>query len=438
MLQQLDANGRKLVAIIDPHIKNEGGYKVVEELKKKDLAVHNKDGNIYEGWCWPGSSHWVDAFNPAVQKWWKGLMDKFAAPNMHIWNDMNEPSVFNGPETTMPKDNLHYDGWEHRDLHNLNGMTFHNVTYEALKSRGRPFVLTRSFFAGSQRLGAMWTGDNQADWTHLKASVPMILSMGVAGFPFAGADVGGFFGNPSQDLLVRWYQAGAFYPFFRGHAHIDTRRREPYLLEHRDLVNQAIRLRYSLLPAWYTAFWRANQAGTPIVRPMFYEYPEDSETFALDEQFIFEGILVKPVTDEAATSVKVYLPEGVWYDYHTFEKVKSGWRDVKVALGDIPMYIRGGSVIVRKDRVRRSSALMKEDPYTVLVAADEDGAASGELYTDDGVVTFMFDKGTLKVDGKAKIEKIVVLGWEADITVEGREAEVRKAVDRTELKVRHT
>lgn len=125
MGKQLDEHQRKLVVIIDPHIKNEGNYHVVDELKSKDLAVHNKENSIYEGWCWPGSSHWIDAFNPAAIKWWIGLFNfnafKGTMKNTWIWNDMNEPSVFNGPETTMPKDNLHYGNWEHRDVHNLNG-----------------------------------------------------------------------------------------------------------------------------------------------------------------------------------------------------------------------------------------------------------------------------------------------------------------------------
>merc|ERR1711964_783163 len=131
----------------------------------------------------------------------------------------------------------------------------------------RPFVLTRSFYAGSQRLGAMWTGDNQASWDHLAAAFPMIINNGIAGFPFAGADVGGFFGNPDKDLLTRWYQSGAFYPFFRGHAHIDTRRREPYLAgePYTGIITQALRLRYALLPAWYTAFHEASVDGTPIL-----------------------------------------------------------------------------------------------------------------------------------------------------------------------------
>jgi alpha 1,3-glucosidase len=407
MLEQLDKSERKLVAIIDPHIKKKDGYHVVDELVKKDLAVHNKDGNIYEGWCWPGSSHWVDCFNPAAIKWWIGLFKydtfKGSLSNLFIWNDMNEPSVFNGPETTMPKDNLHHGNWEHRDVHNLNGMTFHNATYRAMLERKkgeirRPFVLTRSFYAGSQRLGAMWTGDNQANWEHLAAGFPMILNNGIAGFPFAGADVGGFFGNPDKDLLTRWYQAGAFYPFFRGHAHIDTRRREPYLAgePYTGIITQALRLRYALLPAWYTAFHEASVDGTPIIRPHYFEYPGDEAGFAIDDQFFVgsTGLLAKPAVTKDAESVEIYIPDDeAYYDYFDFERIEGrGKKTVAAPLDKIPLLMQGGHVIPRKDRPRRSSGLMKWDPYTLVIAISKTGSATGELYVDDGE-TFDYERG---------------------------------------------
>ncbi|KAE8441943.1 hypothetical protein EG329_004151 [Mollisiaceae sp. DMI_Dod_QoI] len=407
MLEQLDQSERKLVAIIDPHIKNKDGYHIGEELKKKDLAVHNKDGNVYEGWCWPGSSHWIDCFNPTAIKWWISLFKydtfKGTMSNVFIWNDMNEPSVFNGPETTMPKDNLHYGDWEHRDLHNINGMTFHNATYQALLERKkgevrRPFVLTRSFYAGSQRLGAMWTGDNQASWEHLAAGFPMIINNGIAGFPFAGADVGGFFGNPEKDLMTRWYQAGAFYPFMRGHAHIDTRRREPYLAgePYTGIITQALRLRYALLPAWYTAFHEASVDGTPILRPHYFEYPSDEAGFAIDDQFFVgsTGLLAKPVVTEKAESVDIYLPDDeIYYDYFNYEKY-TGQGKVTVAapLEKIPLLMQGGHIIPRKDRPRRSSGLMKWDPYTLVIILNKSGSATGELYVDDGE-TFDYQQG---------------------------------------------
>ena len=399
MHKQLDNHERKVVAIIDPHIKNEGGYHIVDEMKSKDLAVKNKDGNIYEGWCWPGSSHWVDCFNPAAIDWWKGLFKynafKGTASNTFIWNDMNEPSVFNGPETTMPKDNLHHGNWEHRDVHNINGMTLVNATYEALLERKkgeirRPFVLTRSYYAGSQRLGAMWTGDNLADWSHLAASIPMILNNGIAGFPFAGADVGGFFGNPSKDLLTRWYQAGAFYPFFRGHAHIDTRRREPYLAgePYTSIITQALRLRYQLLPAWYTAFHEASVNGTPVVRPHYYVFPSDDKGFAIDDQFYVgsTGLLAKPVVKEGAESVDIYIPDDEkYYDYFDYTVYSGpGTKTIAAPLEKIPLLMQGGHIIPRRDRPRRSSGLMRWDPFTLVVILGKDKDAEGTLYLDDG------------------------------------------------------
>lgn len=403
MEKQLDANDRKLVVIIDPHIKNEGNYPVVDQLKSQNHGVKDKNGNLYEGWCWPGSSHWVDCFSPAARKWWTSLFSytsfKGTSPNTFVWNDMNEPSVFNGPETTMPKDNMHYDNWEHRDVHNVNGLTFHNATYHALLARDnpakRPFVLTRSFYAGSQRLGAMWTGDNQAAWSHLQASIPMILSMNIAAFPFAGADVGGFFGNPSKELLTRWYQAGAFYPFFRGHAHIDTRRREPYIPgpPYTGIITQALRLRYQLLPAWYTAFHTASTTGAPIVRPHYYVHPSDPAGFSIEDQFFLgdTGLLVKPVTTEGASSVDIYLPPGQkYFDYFTYTRYSSGSNPkgstltLAAPLDKIPVLMQAGHIFPRRDRPRRSSGLMKYDPYTLVIVLDDTGAAKGSLYVDDG------------------------------------------------------
>jgi alpha 1,3-glucosidase len=408
MQQQLDDSERKLVVLIDPHLKNEDGYQVVDELKSKDLAVKNKDNNIYDGWCWPGSSHWVDCFNPAAISWWKDLYkyDKFKGSfhNLFIWNDMNEPSVFNGPETTMPKDNIHHGGWEHRDVHNINGMTVVNATFQGMVERKkgekqRPFILTRSFYAGTQRMGAMWTGDNQAEWGHLAMSLPMVLNQGIAGFPFAGADVGGFFGNPDKDLLVRWYQTGIWYPFFRAHAHIDTRRREPYLAgePYMQIISQAIRLRYQLLPAWYTAFHEASVEGMPIVRPEYYVHPEDEQVFGMDDQLYLgaTGLLAKPVVNKDQNSVDVYLSDNEkYYDYFDYTIYQGGgkWHTIEAPLDKTTVLMQGGHVIPRKDRPRRSSGLMKWDPYTLVVVLDQHGAAEGTLYVDDGE-SYDFEKG---------------------------------------------
>ena len=228
---------------------------------------------------------------------------------------MNEVTVFNGPEITMPKDLIFHKGVEHRDIHNINGILFANLTSQALEARTDPyersFVLSRSFFAGSQRFGAVWTGDNLGTWDHLRSATPMNLANNIAGIVFTGADVGGFFGNPSPEYLVRWYQTGAFHPFFRAHAHIDTKRREPYVLDepYQNIVRDLLRLRYTLLPMWYTAFKENTQTGMPVIRPQFVVHPEDSNGFDIDDQFYVgsSGLLVKPVVHEGAQSVGVYL-----------------------------------------------------------------------------------------------------------------------------------
>ncbi|EGG04914.1 family 31 glycoside hydrolase [Melampsora larici-populina 98AG31] len=285
MIATLEATGRKLVTIVDPHLKRSSDYYVYKEAVEHDVLVKLPDGSEYEGWCWTGSSSWTDYFNPKTWDWWAGLFkfNKYreSTVNVHNWLDMNEPSVFNAPEITLPRDNIHFGGWEHRDVHNLNGMLTHNQSNRGLQERTSPpmrgFVLSRSYFAGSQRYGAIWQGDNMGTWDHLKVSIPMLLSNAIAGMAFNGADVGGFFGNPSNEMLVRWYQAGAFFPFFRAHAHIDTKRREPYLFDEpfRGYMVGMIKLRYTLLPVWYTSFFENTFTGVPMTVPQYVMFPDD-------------------------------------------------------------------------------------------------------------------------------------------------------------------
>uniref|UniRef100_A0A4W5L5I8 Glucosidase II alpha subunit n=1 Tax=Hucho hucho TaxID=62062 RepID=A0A4W5L5I8_9TELE len=404
MLQGLIDKRRKMVAIVDPHIKVDSSYKIHNEIRSKGFYVKNKDGGDYEGWCWPGNSGYPDFTNPEMRAWWASMFayDQYegSMENMYTWNDMNEPSVFNGPEVTMHKDALH-GTWENRDLHNLYGLYVQMATAEGLIERSggveRPFVLTRAFFAGSQRYGAVWTGDNTADWDHLKISIPMCLSLGLVGVSFCGADVGGFFKSPSTELLVRWYQTGAYQPFFRAHAHLDTPRREPWLFgpENTALIREAVRQRYALLPYWYQLFYHAHHSGQPVMRPLWVEYTQDTATFSVDDQFLLgEDLLVHPVTEEGAKGVTAYLPgKGeVWFDVHTFQK-HNGAQNlyIPVTISSIPVFQRGGSIIPRKARVRRSSSCMEHDPYTLFVALSPKRFAQGELYIDDGH-TFNFDK----------------------------------------------
>ncbi|XP_030357420.1 neutral alpha-glucosidase AB isoform X1 [Strigops habroptila] len=445
MLEQLAAKKRKMVSIVDPHIKVDNGYRVHTELRSRGFYVKTKDGSDYEGWCWPGSAAYPDFTNPEMRAWWASMFayDQYegSTETLFTWNDMNEPSVFSGPEVTMHKDAVHHGGWEHRDVHNLYGLYVQMATAEGQIQRSggqlRPFVLGRAFFAGSQRYGAVWTGDNAAEWEHLKISIPMCLSFGLAGLAFCGADVGGFFKNPEVELLVRWYQAGAFQPFFRAHAHLDTARREPWLFgeDNMVLIRSAVRQRYALLPFWYTAFYHSHRHGVPVMRPLWMEYPEDTTTFAIDDQYLIDrALLVHPVTEQGARGVQVYLPgKGeVWYDVVSYQKHHAPQTlYVPVTMSSVPVFQRGGTVVPRQERVRRSTECMQGDPFTLYVALSPQGTAEGDLFLDDGKSfeyetkarflhrQFTFAGNTLRAssadprgsfDTPAWLERVVILG----------------------------
>ncbi|XP_041985617.1 neutral alpha-glucosidase AB [Aricia agestis] len=411
MVANLTAKGRKLVVIIDPHIKREAGYFLHDDATEMGLYVKNKDGKDYEGWCWPGSSSYLDFFDPEASKYYseRYKFENFpgTSKDVHIWNDMNEPSVFNGPEITMPKDARHYktpedgqDGlasyWEHRHIHNEYGLWHIRATHDGMLLRTnnqyRPFILTRSTFAGTQRYAAMWTGDNMAEWGFLRASVRQCLSVATAGISFCGSDVGGFFKYPEAELMTRWYQAGAYQAFFRAHSHIETKRREPWLYDSTTLsrIRDALRRRYVLLDFWYTLFYEHTIDGLPVTRPLFQEYPKELETYTIDEAYLLgDKLLISPVMEAGVTSVKVYLPgresNTRWYDvdsYQTYEA--NGYMNVDVNINKVPVYQRGGTIVPRKERVRRSSQLMVNDPYTLIVALDANNTATGSLYIDDG------------------------------------------------------
>jgi len=444
MIAGLSAVGRKLVNIVDPHVKVDSGYSVYQECKDKDLFVKDKNGNEFNGWCWPGNSAYADFLNPAAREWFAEQyeFDKYKGTtnDVHIWNDMNEPSVFNGPEVTMHKDSLHHGNVEHRDMHNIYGHLYTMATHMGIvkRSKGtlRPFVLTRSAFAGTQRYAALWTGDNTAQWDHLEASIPMCLSLSLAGITFCGADVGGFFGNPDAELMIRWYQAAVWQPFFRSHAHIDTKRREPWVFgdDKMAYMRDAIKTRYNILPLYYTLFYELEKVtGLPPMRPLFYEFPEiGEEGYRLESQHMVGGVLmVAPVTKPGVASWDVHLPpSGLWYEYATGKKAQqTGDFSVDVNLHSVPVWQRGGTVLPTLQRPRRSSAVMINDPYTLTVALDGEGKAAGSLYIDDGqsyeyrdgknvYIRFNFSDGKLTAsrgDGThqtaAWLEAVKVLGW---------------------------
>uniref|UniRef100_A0A8C5ITL3 GANC glucosidase n=1 Tax=Junco hyemalis TaxID=40217 RepID=A0A8C5ITL3_JUNHY len=419
MQEHLRKKKRKLVVIVDPHIKIDPSYTLYAQAKEKGYFVKDRNGKDFEGICWPGSSCYPDFTNPEVRKWYA---DQFAFKTykgstniLFVWNDMNEPSVFKGAELTMQKDAVHYNNWEHREVHNLYGFYQQMATAEGLIRRSsgkeRPFVLARSFFAGSQKYGAVWTGDNTAEWSYLKISIPMLLTINMAGISFCGADVGGFIGDPEPELLVRWYQAGAYQPFFRGHSNMESKRREPWLFGEKNtqIIRRAIRERYVLLPYLYTLFYRAHTAAEPVMRSLWIEFPGKMETFDVENEYM----LGKQVSYSLQLELNIFEVAGTFLPW--------------LCVLQIPVFQRGGTVIPLKTSAGKSTEWMIDISYELHVALDAEACAIGELYVDDGhsfqylhkkqflYRKFTFHKNIISSSGQyhttCVVERVIILGF---------------------------
>jgi alpha-glucosidase len=405
MIADFRAEGFHAILITDLHIKKDPdhGYVPYDSGIKNDVFVKNPDGSVFVGKVWPGDSVFPDFTLTRVRNWWGGLYKDFVAMGAAgFWNDMNEPSVFLRADKTMPLDTVHRvdDGTtiDHRAAHNIFGMENARATYEGLlKLQGgeRPFVLTRAAYSGAQRYAATWTGDNSSTWNHLKMSTPMLMSMGISGMPLVGDDIGGFAGSPTPDLLTRWFEVGALNPIYRDHTAKGTADQEPWVhgSEHEAIRRKYIELRYRLLPYLYTAIEETARTGIPLMRPLFLEYPQASEFYGDDRDFLFgRDLFVAPVTTEMVDAEDITLPPGDWYDFWTGEKHgHSEKTQLHTRLEEMPLYVRAGAILAMQPVVQNTGET-PEGPLQLRVYPGED--CRGSLYEDDGH-TFAYQKGEM-------------------------------------------
>jgi alpha-glucosidase len=403
MIADLRAQGIRIIAITDLHIKKDPdhGYAPYDSGIKEDVFVKNPDGSVFVGPVWPGDSVFPDFTLTRVREWWGKLYKDFVAMGISgFWNDMNEPSVFQRADKTMPLDTRHRldDGSsvDHRAVHNMFGMQNARATYEGLrKLQGdeRPFVLTRAAYAGTERYAATWTGDNSATWNHLWMSTPMLLNLGLSGYPLSGDDIGGFAGTPPADLLTRWYEVGAFNPIYRNHANKGTGDHEPWANgpEHEAIRRRYIELRYKLLPYIYTGIEETTRTGLPFMHPLFLDYPQVERFYSDDRDFLFgRDIFVAPVLTEKVDPMELTLPPGDWYDFWTAQKHASSEKlTLHPAIADMPLYIRAGAIIPMQPLVQSTSE-KPDGPLQLHVYPGDD--CRGSLYQDDGH-TFAYQRG---------------------------------------------
>ena len=387
----------KAVWMIDPGVKKDSAYFVYQQGSAGDHWVKTARGEEFNGDVWPGACAFPDFTRPETREWWGSLYKDFMATGIDgVWNDMNEPAVFNGPDATMPEDNLHRGGGEllqdiHLRYHNVYGMLMVKASREGILKVNpdkRPFVLSRSNFLGGHKYAATWTGDNTSTWEHFKMATPMILNLGLSGQPFSGPDLGGYKGSPDAELIAHWMTVGVFYPFSRNHTEVGSADQEPWAFgkEVEDISRTALERRYRLMPYLYTLFHEASTTGLPVMRPVFFADPADATLRDEDEAFLWGSdlMIIPKWADNPA------LPNGIW-------------RSVSIVGEDSPnddyqpdLKQRGGSIIPLGQKIQ-STEEFKLDSVTLLVCLDKELKAKGSLYSDAGD-GFAYKEGSYEID----------------------------------------
>lgn len=391
--EKLADRGVKLISIIDPGVKKDEDYFMYKEGMEMDAFAHDTDGSVYENTVWPGTSVFPDFTKQSVRSWWG---DKTKILLEHgisgIWNDMNEPASFNGP---LPAD-VQFEYGAHEKVHNIYGHFMAKATYEGLaKNDGgkRPFVLTRAAYAGSQKYCGGWTGDNHSIWAHIALSLEQVCNLSVSGLAMCGSDIGGFGSDTTPELLVRFYEAAVFVPFFRNHSAMGTRRQEPWQFDETtiDAVRKTVKLRYRFIPYIYDLAHECEKTGAPIVRPFVYEYPADKHVRNISDEYMLGSfVLVAPVIAPGKEAREVYLPDGDWYDYYTGEKYSGGrYILANAPLDKVPVFIKAGAIIPVADGEIRSTEDITEDKISILTYP---GKGSFVHYQDDNE-TFAYRNG---------------------------------------------
>ncbi|MFO1371567.1 MAG: glycoside hydrolase family 31 protein [Candidatus Competibacteraceae bacterium] len=360
--RDLKAAGIRTVIILDPGVKREPGYAVYDSGQKRKVFCKTLSGGDYVGRVWPGDVVFPDFTLETTRAWWADWLTNFLRDSAvdGVWLDMNDPATGYSRAEDMrfghgaiPHDRYHNQYAHFMAIASRQGC-------EQLDPEGRPFLLTRSACAGTQRHSAVWTGDNASNWQHLRMALPCSLNLSLSGVAFNGPDVGGFMDDTNAELLVRWHQACCLFPFFRNHSIRHSRPQEPWQfgLEALAAIRGAIRTRYRLLPYLYQCFFMHWRTGDPVLRPLLYHYPAAEYTDLDDQYLVGDALLVAPILhgegqgpELVRHGVKVQerslrLPPGWWFDLNRGEWVEGGQVSMyAAALDELPLFARDGAML---------------------------------------------------------------------------------------------
>jgi len=480
---KMKEKGFRLVPIIDAGVKIEEGYDIYEEGIEKGFFCRDKEGKPFVAAVWPGKVHFPDFLNKEARHWFGSKYKVLTDCGIDgFWNDMNEPAIFyseKGLEAAIGKAkaaegrNLgvyeffdlkdafrkvsnsqedygsfyhDFDGWrvEHEKVHNLYGYYMTLAAADGLEelAPGKRFLLfSRASYIGMHRYAGIWTGDNHSWWEHLLLNIKMMPSINMCGFLYCGADTGGFSGDVDPELMIRWTQFSVFTPLFRNHSALGSRRQEPFAFDGRtaDIIRNAIKLRYALIPYLYSEFMKAVLKNDMYLMPLAFEYRDAGSKAAEDQLLLGESIMLCPIYTGNARGRYAWLPEPMllWkiksYTDNEYSVLKTGHHYIEVELDEIPLFVRKNRMLVTGRHARNVEELSGEELRVIAFVETE---AEYVLYDDDGS-TMSFREGkcseiSMKVtrgaegfgvkvlaSGETKLEKIIfeVVDMAGNVTV---------------------
>lgn len=381
MIQRFKNQGIKTILITEPYVID--SLSTHAEADAKGVFVTDSLGKTYlDKQFYFGTGSLIDIFKPEARDWfWSKYQKQIGIGVAGWWGDLGEPE-------SHPSDIRHVNG-KADEVHNIYGHYWDKMLFDSYAEEYpdvRLFHLQRSGFAGTQRYSAFpWTGDVSRSWGGLQAQLPLLLTMSMSGLGYIHSDAGGFAqGVRDDELYTRWLQFAVFTPILRPHG--SNHPSEPVFWSQKtqDIVRRYMNLRYSLLPYNYTLSYKNATEGAPLIQPMFYAFPDDTATYSLQNQYMWgNNIMVAPVIEKGLKSLKIYLPEGKWFDLNKDDAYSGNqWIDYPLSIEDIPVFVREGSFIPFVADTLSSTDYYKPDYYTVWYFPS--GKTVFEQYEDDG------------------------------------------------------
>lgn len=451
-VQEKKAQGIRLVPIIDAGVRIEEGYDVYEEGLEKGYFCTTEDGSLFQAAVWPGLCAFPDFLKPEVRQWWGRLYQRLTDLGIEgFWNDMNEPALFYSPQgleqamdtvaamrgknigiheffqlkdavLNMANSREDYRRFyhepepglrvNHEQVHNLFGTNMTRAAsegFEQIDPDRRYLMFSRASSVGAHRYGGIWFGDNHSWWEHLKLHLQMLPGANFCGFLYSGADMGGFGGHASGELVIRWTQLGVFTPLMRNHAALGTRQQEPFSFDPATLaiIREHIKLRYRLVTHLYSEFMYAAQSGDALFYPLAFDFDDRDSARVEDQLLVGNALMCAPVYQANASGRYLYLPEPMllWkvrrHDQIRLERIEPGHHYLACALDELPLFIRQDRMLV----LNPVSACTDEQSHETLeVVVFLNQQARHRLYHDDGI------SHNLASDSRCELELVVEAG----------------------------